>query len=174
MRKLAAVEIYRDGRVPDKDELRGHARRFAGRLGQQFRLRLVELLGAERSFFLQLGELVEFVCGSAGVSLLADIAVELLFRVGLVFDRAVAHPIAANDQVEQHPEERQEDQEEHPNCLCHPRQLVVAEEVAEDRDENPDPGEQEEELEDEEQSFAEADVCEQHRHASSVQLTVSW
>src|SRR4051812_1052231 len=99
----------------------------------------------------------------------------MLLGLGLGLDRAVAHPIAANDQVEKHPEERQEDQEEHPDGLRHPRQLVVAKEVLDDRDKNPDPGEEQEELEDEEQSFAEADVCEQHRHTSrSVQLTVSW
>ncbi len=42
--KPGAVEIYRDGRVPDKDELRGHARRFTDQLAQQSRLRPIELL----------------------------------------------------------------------------------------------------------------------------------
>src|SRR4051794_17319389 len=99
----------------------------------------------------------------------------MLLGLGLGLDRAVAHPVAADDQVEQHPEERQEDQEEDPNGLRHPRQLVVAKEVPDNRDQNPDPGEEQKELEDEEQSFAEADVREQHGHTSrSVQLTVSW
>jgi hypothetical protein len=39
---------------------------------------------------------------------------------------------------------------------------VIAEKVAEDRDQYPDPGEEQEELEDEEQPVAEADVCERH------------
>src|SRR3954452_14487003 len=99
----------------------------------------------------------------------------MLFGLGLGLDRAVAHPVAANDQVEQHPKERQEDQEEHPNGLCDPRQLMVAKEVPDNRDQNPDPGEEQKELEDEEESFAKADVCEQQRHTSrSVQLTVNW
>src|SRR3954469_4097072 len=98
----------------------------------------------------------------------------MLFGLGLGLDRAVAHPVTTDDQIEEDPEERQEDQEENPNGLRHTRQLVVAKEVSNDRNQNPDPGEEQEELEDKEQSFAKADVCEQHGHTSrSVQLTVS-
>src|ERR1700754_2512477 len=99
----------------------------------------------------------------------------MLLGLGLGLDRAVAHPVAANDQIDQHPKERQEDQEEHPNGLRHTRQLMVAKEVPDYRNQNPDPGEEQKELEDEEQSFTKADVCEQHGHTSrSGQLTVNW
>jgi single-stranded-DNA-specific exonuclease len=50
----------------------GEGPRHPRQLGEQLRLRLVELLGRERALFLQLVELVQFVSGG-GVSLFADI-----------------------------------------------------------------------------------------------------
>jgi len=39
---------------------------------------------------------------------------------------------------------------------------MVTEEVGDDREENPDPDHEKEDLDDDEQKFAEGDVCERH------------
>src|SRR6478609_8381203 len=94
------------------------------RLGEEFGLGLVELLGGDRALFFQVVQLVQFVGGGA-VGLRLHVFVEMLFRVGLGFDRAVAHTAAAGDQVDQGGQERDEDEEQDPGGLRPSGKLVV-------------------------------------------------
>jgi hypothetical protein len=82
----------------------------------------------------------------------------MLLGLGLRLDRAVTHATATGDQVDQRRQERDEDQEEHPGRLPPTGQLVVTEEVTDDRDQDPDPDHEEEDLEGNEEGFSNVDV----------------
>ena len=59
--------------------------------------------------------------GRRGPGRVADVGVHLLFRLALGGQGALAHPTAAHDQVDQRGQERDEDEEEHPDRLGRPR-----------------------------------------------------
>src|SRR5215218_8848000 len=81
-------------------------------------------------------------------------------HVRLFPDRALAHFIAAGDQVDQRAEERDEEQDGDPAGLAPSRHLVIAKEVADDDDQDPEVEDQKEELEDGEQPLSERVVGE--------------
>src|SRR3954447_6466363 len=81
-----------------------------------------------------------------------------MFRVRLRLDRPFAHAVAASYQIDQRRHEWNEDEEQDPGGLCPTRDLVVAKQVAEDRDQDPDPDHEEEDLEGYEERFSKLDV----------------
>src|SRR5215216_5016269 len=129
------------------------------RLGaDQLRLHPRELLVGDRALLLQVVELVDR-CGPRG---LADVALEMPPDLGLLLDGAVPHAVSAHDQVDEGGQERDEDQEEDPDRLRPSRQLVVPEEVADDREEHHDPGDEEEDPDDGDEGITEGVVGQQH------------
>ena len=69
----------------------------------------------------------------------ADIAVETLLG-GLRFGHAaLGHALALDDEVDHHADERQAEKEQRPTRLAPPGGVVPAEEVGEDREQQPDP-----------------------------------
>ena len=70
----------------------------------------------------------------------------VLEDVRLLLDGPLSHPVTASYEVDQPGEERDEDQEEDPDRLPPPGELVVSKQIAHDRDENPEPDHQQEDL----------------------------
>src|SRR4051812_19110284 len=73
--------------------------------GDDLCLQAVELLLRDRALLAEVVELVQLVDGRAAGHVL-DVALAGLLQVGLVLDRALAHALAADDQVDQRGQER--------------------------------------------------------------------
>jgi len=76
-------------------------------------------------------------------------------HVGLLPDCALSHALTARDQVDQHPEEGHQEEDDDPAGLGPSRQLVVAEQIADDRDQDPEVEDEQKDLDDGEQRVSE-------------------
>src|SRR3954452_5055530 len=110
--------------------------------GQHLGLQLVELLLGDRAAveqFLGPGDLT----GRPGRAAVGGDLLHVLVEVGLrdlgLLHAALRHALALGDHVDQHTEERQDDQEYDPRGL-RPARDVAPEQVAEAQDQDPDPG----------------------------------
>src|SRR3954454_5302588 len=116
---------------------------------EQLRLGVPELLVGNGATVPEVAELAELVgrtgAGSCG---LPDVLAERLLAALRPGQGALVHRAPARNQVDEGAEPRQEDEEHRPERLAPPRQLVVAEEVAEDPEQQHDPREQDHEPED--------------------------
>src|SRR5215208_5023811 len=65
--------------------------------------------------------------------------------------------------IDQHPEERHDEENEDPASLRPSRELVVPEEIADDRDQGPEVENEQEDLDDREKCVSEKEVGERHR-----------
>ena len=75
----------------------------------------------------------------------ADVLVHLCpLRAGALH-AALGHAVVVDDQVDEHAEERHEDHEHDPEHLGEARRIAATEDVADDRDEEPDPDDPDEE-----------------------------
>src|SRR3954462_1744125 len=91
---------------------------------------------------------------SAGGGDRPDVFVLALLRLGLRLEPAFGHAMATSDQVNQHAQDRQDDDEEHPQGLRPTAEVPAAEEVPEDPEQAHEPGEEDEELEQRQQERA--------------------
>src|SRR3954451_9541935 len=109
---------------------------------KQLRLGVLELLVGDRAAVPEVGELAELVGGTrrARSGGLSDVLAERLLAVLCPGQGALVHRATARDQVDEGAEPRQEDQEHRPERLAPPGQLMVAEEVTEDPEQQHDPG----------------------------------
>src|SRR5205823_5572453 len=94
-------------------------------------------------------------------------------HVSLLADGSLAHSLAARDQVDEHADERDEEEDEDPPRLAQSRHLVVAEEIADDRDQDPEIDDEEENLDDRKECVTEGEVAEQHRVKASCLRSIS-
>src|SRR4029077_20960745 len=78
---------------------------------------------------------------------LLDVLAELLVLVPGILHRPLMHRAAADDQVDQHADQRDEQHEQEPQRLGPPGQVTAAEDVNEDPDQDPDPDDPQEQLE---------------------------
>src|SRR4029077_2195310 len=78
---------------------------------------------------------------------LLDVLAELLVLVPGILHRPLMHRAAADDQVDQHADQRDEQHEQEPQRLGPPGQVTAAEDVDEDPDQDPDPDDPQEQLE---------------------------
>lgn len=88
----------------------------------------------------------------------------------LLLHGELRHAAAAGDEVDQHAEERHEDDEQAPGSLASPAHVVATEDVREDIEHAHDPCEEDEELE---QCEQELPVVVEHLTASSVGLVLT-
>ena len=93
---------------------------------------------------------------------LADVAVELRLLRLRHLGRALGHPAAPHDQVDQRSDQREDHEQDEPARLAPPGQLVVAEDVADQGDEHPDEHEQEEEPQNGPEQLCEAHIGQEH------------
>src|SRR3954462_2212470 len=135
--------------------------------GDDLCLQAVELLLRDRALLAEVVELVQLVDGGAAGHVL-DVALAGLLQVGLVLDRALAHALAADDQVDQRGQERDDDEEEDPHRLPPAGDLVIPEQVDHDRDQDPDPDHEEEDLEDRKHGVAQAVIGEGDGHGPTL------
>jgi multidrug efflux pump subunit AcrB len=122
---------------------------------QRLRLEAVELgavdaAGVEQG--LRLRDLVGRCRRGAGDG--ADVRIELLLCRPHRLRRARSHPAAADDQVGEHADDRKDQDEHDPQRLGHAGDLVVAEQVRGDRHQEPEPADEEEDLEEPDQHRA--------------------
>src|SRR5258708_7403681 len=92
-------------------------RKRAGAAGEGLRPDLVVLLPPARAPLQQALGLLDLARGAAGAGDPLHVAVELLLRVARLRGTPLGHAGAVGDQVDQHAEERQDDQEDHPQRL---------------------------------------------------------
>src|SRR3954449_1250592 len=104
------------------------------RLGlQRLELRLRDRAGVEQLLGLRdLG-------GGPAARRVAHIVVELLPLRLHLFDAALPHPIVLDDQIDQHPQPRQDHHEDHPRRLRPATDVAAAENVHQHGDHDPDP-----------------------------------
>src|SRR6186997_724526 len=117
-------------------------------------LELLELLRRDRALLAKLGSLGDLIRG--GIAADATLHLLLLLDHSLVL---LGH-LRTRDHVDEDSEEGQDHDEEDPARLPASREVVAAEDVAEDRDEHPDEEEPEEEGEHREEDVAEVPLHE--------------
>ena len=134
---------------------------------QQSRLGLCEFVCGDRPPVPQVGQLrrARRPCSACCSPRLVRTAGNAWSRCCAWFSAALVHRTPACDQVDQCSQPRYDDEEECPERLTPSRQFVVAEDVRQDRDEEPYPGEQQHEPEDRQQDIPE-------RHDSTPSSTV--
>src|SRR5262245_16771191 len=89
-----------------------------------------------------------------------------------LLDVPFGHSLAVDDQVDQHAEERQDDQEDHPERLQPPRDVMTTKHVDQNRDQDPDPDHPGEEDDHRPEDVQERIVsCEQHAHLPRFRLS---
>ena len=118
--------------------------------GERPCLDLVELLLGNRSRVekgLRRGDLIGRARsgGAAGDGL--DVLILPLLELLVRLDRAVGHPPTSNKQVREHSDERQREDEHHPQRLREAAEVLAAEEISEDPPQGHEPCEEDEELE---------------------------
>src|SRR3984957_10239303 len=119
-------------------------------LGQQLGLLGLELLLGEYSLVLEFGQLAQLRrrVRARGAGGLAHVLVEVLLLERRLLGRPVVHRAAAEDQVQEDAEEGEDDDEDHPERLGPAAQVVAAEDVEEHHEREPDPDDEEKEVQD--------------------------
>ena len=113
---------------------------FFGRRGQASDL--LDELGAktrkfgvaDRSCLLQSIQLFDFICGTK-----ANRAPKLLARLLSLLRIALSHAPSLRDQIRKDADIRNQDQDYYPDCLAPARNVVASEKVAGNRNEQPEP-----------------------------------
>jgi hypothetical protein len=118
---------------------------------------------ADRPRFFQPIELFDFICGTK-----ANHAPKLLTRLLSLLRIALRHTPSLRDQIRKHGDIRNQDQDYYPDCLASARNVVASEEVARNRNEQPEPHDENEYREDvhEEISIGEALLKKEHCDSS--------
>src|SRR4029453_10140773 len=164
IRNCPAARVSRTSPVPLAAASAGLARPPPMPSGEGFGLQPIELRLVDRPRIQQLlgpGDLLGGRRLSSGGDV-AHVALELLLGLLLSGRGPLAHPLAPNDQVDEHGQERQEHQEQHPQGLLHARHRVVAEQVGQDLEQDDEPDEQEEEPQHRPENVGKRDVGDDH------------
>ena len=109
----------------------------------------------------QLGQLLRRVRSGAGC--LLDVGVERLLLLCGLLRRTLVHLPASGDQIDEDAEERQDDDEDDPECLGPTSKVVTAEDVREHDDEQPEPDDEEEETQHRAEEVGERVGVREHR-----------
>src|SRR5664280_800455 len=135
------------------------------RVAEKLRLLAVELLRRYDPPLAQVRQLRELIGGAgrrAGGHLL-DVATEGILLNLCLLNRPLMHLPAADYQVDQDTEDRKDQHEQHPQRLAATRQVPAAEDVHIDCDHQPDPEDEEEDLQDRPERVEEGVIrCEIH------------
>src|SRR5690348_15345053 len=116
--------------------------------GEDLGLLAFELFGRDDSAVTQLGQLGQLVGrGLRTPRGVLDVLAELPVLLLCLLLGALLHAAAAGDQVDQDADQRNEQHEDEPQCLGPAGQVMAAEDIDEDIDQNPDPEHPEEDLE---------------------------
>ena len=102
----------------------------------------------------QFRQFVDRAAGPAGAGHRADVVLLCLPHLRSLGEAALVHAAAADDEVDQHADPGEENHEQRPAGLAPARQVVAAEDVDQDRDDQPDPGHPQEDEEEGEQPIA--------------------
>ncbi len=108
----------------------------------------VELLGRDDASVAQVGELGQLVRRTLRARGLLDITAQLLLLTLHLPHLTLMHLAAADDQVRQHPDQREEQDEHEPQGLGPAGQVMAAEDVDDDGDQDPEPDHPQEDHED--------------------------
>ena len=140
------------------------------RLRERFRLQRLELLLRDRAGVEQLLGLRDLGSGPSARRV-AHIIVELP-PLGLrLLDAALAHPVMLDDQIHQHPQPRQDHNEDHPERLGEASDVVTTKNIDQHGDHDPDPDHPEKEDDHRPQHVHKRIVSRHHHRCESSSIT---
>src|SRR5215475_2543473 len=122
--------------------------RAKNRSGQDLGLLALELLGRDDTPIAQVRELGQLVRRAGLARGLLDITTEGRVLLLSLLRGPLMHAAAADDQVHQDTDQRDEQHEQEPHRLASAGQVLAAEDVDEDGDQDPEPDHEQEDLQD--------------------------